>query len=211
MGVVGQPGQSWPLPYTQSGELHDLALYARDVMVFSRKFLAFLGLLRQGPRMLPSSAAELSAVRSLEERTDALITNQSSAAGMGSSWRRAGSRRCSTTPLWPSCAIAGPIWCCSTPCCCATASLFRLRLQWLRKTQEVSGHRELLRVGVQQLCAALPGELPPYIQSTWVSAEGYCIIFNLEDMEVANQKFLTSIKVLGVAWLRPVTLRDTRL
>ena len=45
-------------------------------MVFSRKFLAFSQLLRQGPRMLPSSAAELSAARSLEERADALITNQ---------------------------------------------------------------------------------------------------------------------------------------
>ena len=48
----------------------------------------------------------------------------------------------------------------------------------------------------------LPGEAPPFIQSTWVTSDGYFYILRLEDMEVSHRKFYTGIKVLKAAWMR---------
>ena len=66
-----------------------------------------------------------------------------------------------------------------------------------RKTQEVTAHREVLQQGMQQFCSPFPGDVPPYTQSTWVSAEGFVFIFGLEDMEVANKKFVSGVKCEG--------------
>ena len=58
----------WPLPYTASGELADIGVFARDVILFGRKFIELAGLRRAEPRALPGQA-HASQLRSLEDRT----------------------------------------------------------------------------------------------------------------------------------------------
>ena len=59
---------NWPLPVTQTGELADIGIYARDVVQFATKFTEVAGLRRAEPRALPGQA-HASQLRSLEERT----------------------------------------------------------------------------------------------------------------------------------------------
>ena len=54
----------WPLPYTASGELADIGVFARDVILFGRKFIELAGRLRALP-----GQAHASQLRSLEDRT----------------------------------------------------------------------------------------------------------------------------------------------
>ena len=59
---------NWPLPVTQSGDLADIGIYARDVIRFASVFVEIAGLRRAEPRALPGQA-HASQLRSLEERT----------------------------------------------------------------------------------------------------------------------------------------------
>ena len=58
----------WPLPYTPAGELADIGVFARDCILFGRKFVELAGLRRAEPRALPGQA-HASQLRSLEDRT----------------------------------------------------------------------------------------------------------------------------------------------
>ena len=69
--------------------------------------------------------------------------------------------------------------------------------------------RRDVEFGIAQFCGALPEESPPFIQSVWLTSEGYFYVLRLEDMEVASKKFATGIKVLKArpthicaGWLR---------
>ena len=58
-----------------------------------------------------------------------------------------------------------------------------------------------LECGISQFTFGLPGETPPYIQSLWVSPDGYFYSFALQPAEVTHRAFLTATPVLKVLWI----------